>query len=76
MALAASAEMGTDPADDRFFLTRRDTAFICKIPKGHCDNMASKHFQRIAASGESLATVIRCAATASEHSVWWLVAPP
>lgn len=53
MALAASAEVGTDPAEDRFFLTRRDNVSICEIPICHCDNMASKHFQRIAAPGES-----------------------
>lgn len=53
----------------------RETAFICEIPKCHCDNMASKYFQRIAAPGDRSATIIRCAATASEHSVWWLVAP-
>lgn len=70
MALAASAEMGTDPAEGRFFLTLRDNTFICEIPKCHSDNMASKHFQRIAAPGESSATVICCAATASEDSVW------
>lgn len=43
----------TDRAENRFFQTCRDTAFICETPECHFDNMASKHFQRIAAPGES-----------------------